>query len=115
MHEGYQFAFLHLSTGDDPSVYWYLEEEHNPSFRQINASYSECLLLAMQSQKSTVERIRKYERVRESHFEERRRVRESLRERSVADGYIEEACTQRTVRHAYPTSVGAGTSSGRPG
>jgi hypothetical protein len=80
MHEGYQFAFFHLSAGDDPPVYWYMEGEHDPLFRLINSSYSEFLLLAMQSQKHTVELNTELERLRESRIEERRSNRESLRD-----------------------------------
>lgn len=27
MHQGYQFDFFYLNDGDDPPVYWYLEDE----------------------------------------------------------------------------------------
>ena len=44
MHQGYSFDFLRTSEGEDPPVYFYLEDNGQTTFVQVFAHYSEALL-----------------------------------------------------------------------
>jgi SMI1/KNR4 family protein SUKH-1 len=50
MHQGYQFAFLRASEGDDPPVYYYGEELEGNAIIKSHPSYSEFLLSTIEKQ-----------------------------------------------------------------
>ncbi|MBI1227718.1 MAG: SMI1/KNR4 family protein [Bacteroidetes bacterium] len=41
MHQGYQFAFFHLNTDEDPEVYFYYEGRTRSEFEKCNLKVSE--------------------------------------------------------------------------
>lgn len=43
MHQGYQFSFLRTTEGDDPPIYYFLEDEEQTSFIKIHEHYHEFL------------------------------------------------------------------------
>ena len=50
MHQGYQFSFFRTSEGDDPPVYYYLEDSGQTEFRKAFPSYSNLLMTIVNSQ-----------------------------------------------------------------
>ena len=49
MHQGYQFSFFSFDDGDDPPVYWYLEEiPVRTRFLQLYAHFSEFILTELE-------------------------------------------------------------------
>ncbi len=44
MHQGYNFDFFRPSEGDDPPVYYYLEDSEQTSFTEVFSHYSDALL-----------------------------------------------------------------------
>ena len=45
MHQGYQFNFFYFDDGDDPPVYWYIEEiPTRVAFTQLYAHFSDFIL-----------------------------------------------------------------------
>ncbi|HEX8033642.1 MAG TPA: SMI1/KNR4 family protein [Ktedonobacterales bacterium] len=50
MHQGYQFSFFRTSEGDDPPVYYYLEDSGQTGFRKTFPSFSNLLMTIVNSQ-----------------------------------------------------------------
>ena len=49
MHQGYQFAFFCTSEGEDPPVYYYLEDSGQTEFQQAFPSFSTLLMTIVNS------------------------------------------------------------------
>jgi hypothetical protein len=59
MHQGYQFNFFYFDDGDDPPIYWYLEEiPTRTSFTQLYSSFSEFVLTELEGHIKTEEHTR---------------------------------------------------------
>jgi hypothetical protein len=50
LHQGYQFNFFYFDDGDDPPIYWYLEEiPARASFVQLYSCFSEFILAELET------------------------------------------------------------------
>lgn len=49
MHQGYQFSFLRVSEGEDPPVYYYLEDSEQADFKRVFDHFSDSLMAAVES------------------------------------------------------------------
>jgi hypothetical protein len=58
MHQGYQFNFFYFDDGDDPPIYWYLEEiPVKARFLQLYAHFSEFILTEVEGHIRVVESL----------------------------------------------------------
>ncbi len=58
MHQGYQFNFFHLEEGDDPPVYFYIEEDPPRTFfEQIYQKFSMFVLTEVEGHIAVKERM----------------------------------------------------------
>ncbi|MGH2495033.1 MAG: SMI1/KNR4 family protein [Ktedonobacteraceae bacterium] len=49
MHQGYQFHFFRTNEGDDPPIYYYLEEQEQSSIRTVYSHFSDFLLAMVEN------------------------------------------------------------------
>lgn len=49
MHQGYQFCFVRLSEGDDPPVYYYMEDSRPETFTRTDEHYSDFLVALIEA------------------------------------------------------------------
>ncbi len=57
MHQGYQFNFFCTGEGNDPAVYYYLEEQTKSSITTIYPHYSDFLLAAVEYNAKIIEHV----------------------------------------------------------
>ncbi len=59
MHQGYQFGFFRTSEGDDPPVYWYVEQKEHEAFRCPYPQFTEFLLDMLRIEADIFRQLRK--------------------------------------------------------